>query len=92
MDYYEWVTLMERDLFSLDVSQNNGPTFRKGVAQARYLHSLVTRGGEIVEQYFPGLEAELTAGRPALDKARTPPPTRLSGVCPDSSPASRCGP
>ena len=70
MDYYEWVTLMERYLFPLDVSQNNGPTFRKGVPQARYLHSLATRGGEIVEQYFPGLEAELTAGRPALDQAQ----------------------
>jgi len=55
VDYYEWVTLMERDLFPLDVSQNNGLTFRKGVPQARYLHSLATRGGEIVNSTFRAL-------------------------------------
>ncbi len=70
-DYFERVTLVERDLFPLGVSGINTPAFRKGVPQGRHLHSLAARGGEILEQYFPGLDAELAAaGCPVLDQAQ----------------------
>ncbi len=54
-DYFQWVTLVERDLFTFFVSDNNDPTSRKGVPQCTHLHSLATRGGETLEQYFPAL-------------------------------------
>ena len=63
--YFDRVTILERDASPHDVAG------RKGVPQSRHLHSLVTRGGEILERYFPGLDAELAAaGCPALDQAR----------------------
>ncbi len=63
--YFDRVTLLERDALPYDE-----PSSRKGVPQGRHLHSLATRGGEILEQYFPGLDAELAAaGCPALDQA-----------------------
>lgn len=62
--YFDRVTILERDAFPHD------PAGRKGVPQGRHLHSLATRGGEILERYFPGLDAELAdAGCPALDQA-----------------------
>ena len=64
-EYFDRVTILERDAFSYDDSAG-----RKGVPQGRHLHSLATRGGEILERYFPGLDAELAnAGCPALDQA-----------------------
>src|SRR5215210_741719 len=63
--YFDRVTILERDAFPHDDSAG-----RKGVPQGRHLHSLATRGGEILERYFPGLDAELAAaGCPALDQA-----------------------
>ena len=62
--YFDRVTILERDAVPHD------PAGRKGVPQGRHLHSLATRGGEILERYFPGLDAELAAaGCPALDQA-----------------------
>jgi 2-polyprenyl-6-methoxyphenol hydroxylase-like FAD-dependent oxidoreductase len=64
-EYFDRVTILERDAFPQDDSAG-----RKGVPQGRHLHSLATRGGEILERYFPGLDAELAdAGCPALDQA-----------------------
>jgi flavin-dependent dehydrogenase len=68
-DRFERVTLVERDPLSLNSSGDS--FFRKGVPQGRHLHSLATRGGEILERYFPDLDAELAAaGCPALDQAQ----------------------
>ncbi len=65
--YFDQVTLVERDALS---SEDYAQAGRKGVPQGRHLHSLATRGGEILERYFPGLDAELAAaGCPALDQA-----------------------
>jgi 2-polyprenyl-6-methoxyphenol hydroxylase-like FAD-dependent oxidoreductase len=62
--YFDRVTILERDAFP------HVPAGRKGVPQGRHLHSLATRGGEILERYFPGLDAELAdAGCPALDQS-----------------------
>jgi 2-polyprenyl-6-methoxyphenol hydroxylase-like FAD-dependent oxidoreductase len=49
------VTIVERDRFP------SGPTFRKGVPQARHLHSLLVRGRLTLDRLFPGLGAELAA-------------------------------
>ncbi len=54
-DHFDRVTLVERDRFP------EGPSPRKGVPQARHLHALLVRGRMILEQLFPGLEAELVA-------------------------------
>jgi 2-polyprenyl-6-methoxyphenol hydroxylase-like FAD-dependent oxidoreductase len=64
IEYFDRVTILERDA-SPYLSAD-----RKGVPQGRHLHSLATRGGEILERYFPNLDAELAdAGCPALDQA-----------------------
>jgi 2-polyprenyl-6-methoxyphenol hydroxylase-like FAD-dependent oxidoreductase len=61
--YFDRVTILERDILPYD------PVSRKGVPQDRHLHSMATRGREILERYFPGLDAELAAaGCPSLDQ------------------------
>lgn len=57
------VTILDRDELPEDAC------FRKGVPQGRHLHSLATRGSELLERLFPGLDAELgAAGAPLLDQ------------------------
>ena len=61
---FDRVTVVERDALP------DEPVSRKGVPQARHLHSLATRGSEILEDLFPGFDAELAAaGCPLLDQA-----------------------
>ncbi len=61
-DYFQQVTVVERDRFPA------APEFRQGVPQAHHVHVLLKRGEDIVEQYFPGIEAELEqAGAQAVD-------------------------
>lgn len=63
-DRFDRVTIVERDGLPEETLS------RKGVPQARHLHSLATRGSEILEDLFPGLDAELAdAGCPLLDQA-----------------------
>jgi flavin-dependent dehydrogenase len=52
-DHFVEVLLIERDRFPY------GPVPRKGVPQARHLHQVLIRGKLILEQLFPGLDAEL---------------------------------
>ncbi|GAA0565584.1 FAD-dependent oxidoreductase [Actinomadura livida] len=54
-DHFPRVTLIERDRFAEAVGS------RPGLGQARHLHVLWSRGLEIAEQLFPGLEDELLA-------------------------------
>ncbi len=64
VDSFDRVTLLERDALP------DEPVARRGVPQARHLHSLATRGSQILEDLFPGLDAELAAaGCPLLDQA-----------------------
>jgi 2-polyprenyl-6-methoxyphenol hydroxylase-like FAD-dependent oxidoreductase len=59
--HFERVTIVERDTLP------DGPEFRGGVPQARHLHVLLSRGQQLVEQYFPGIVAELSAaGAPTI--------------------------
>ena len=61
---FDRVTLVERDVLPEEA------VARKGVPQARHLHSLAARGSEILEDLFPGFDAELAAaGCPLLDQA-----------------------
>jgi 2-polyprenyl-6-methoxyphenol hydroxylase-like FAD-dependent oxidoreductase len=62
--YFERVVVVERDALP------DGPLPRKGTPQARHLHSLAVRGSQIMEDLFPGLDAELeAAGCPSMDQA-----------------------
>lgn len=61
---FERVTIVERDALPEE------PVARRGVPQARHLHSLAARGSEILDELFPGFDAELAAaGCPLLDQA-----------------------
>ncbi|AHY45432.1 FAD binding domain [Rubrobacter radiotolerans] len=47
-----------------------GPHDRRGVPQGRHLHSLATRGSQLLEGFFPGLDADLARkGAPLVDQA-----------------------
>lgn len=54
-DYFEQVTILERDHFPEGVEN------RKGVPQGRHPHIILKRGEIILEQLFPGLVEELVA-------------------------------
>ncbi|HEX6799430.1 MAG TPA: FAD-dependent oxidoreductase [Ktedonobacterales bacterium] len=54
-DSFARVTLIERDRFP------DGPVFRAGVPQSRHAHILLLRGRLLLEQFFPGIVAELRA-------------------------------
>jgi 2-polyprenyl-6-methoxyphenol hydroxylase-like FAD-dependent oxidoreductase len=53
-DYFEQVTLLERDKFSPPGAN------RKGVPQGKHTHVLLECGRQIMECYLPGLTEELT--------------------------------
>ncbi|GHE78606.1 hydroxylase [Amycolatopsis deserti] len=53
--FYDRVTVVERDHLGEAVAH------RRGVPQGRHVHALLPRGGEIVDELFPGLLAELVA-------------------------------
>ena len=62
VDHFDRVTVVERD------SLPDGPEVRAGVPQARHVHVLLLRGAALLEERFPGLDAELAAaGAPAID-------------------------
>ena len=54
-NYFERVTILERDCFPKQ------PEPRKGIPQCKQLHILLTKGREIMEELFPGLQDELLA-------------------------------
>ncbi len=62
-DFFEQVTLIERDAFP-PMGEH-----RKGVPQGRHVHVLHLRGAEILEGLFPGLIADLVAqGVPLINR------------------------
>jgi 2-polyprenyl-6-methoxyphenol hydroxylase-like FAD-dependent oxidoreductase len=54
-DFFETVTVVERDELA------DGPAVRRGVPQGRHLHVLLARGGQILDELFPGFLDELVA-------------------------------
>src|SRR5689334_22030395 len=59
-DYYQRVTVLERDIFPAPGEH------RKGVPQARHAHALLPSGREALEAFFPGLSQELVAQNAVL--------------------------
>ncbi|HET9712685.1 MAG TPA: FAD-dependent monooxygenase [Pyrinomonadaceae bacterium] len=63
-DQFDHVTLIERDAYKETTET------RKGQPQANHVHGLLVRGCQILEELFPGLQAELVAaGAPLVDMA-----------------------
>ncbi|BBY58498.1 FAD-dependent oxidoreductase [Mycolicibacterium sarraceniae] len=61
-EHYALVTVVERDQLP------DNPVDRRGVPQGRHLHSLLSRGSQIMEELHPGFLAELVeAGALVLD-------------------------
>lgn len=52
-DYFDQVTLLERDHFP-ELGEN-----RKGVPQGRHAHGLLAQGRMVLEEFFPGLTRDL---------------------------------
>lgn len=62
LNHFGRVTVLERDRIP------DQPSPRSGVPQAHHVHILLTQGQRILEQLFPGLEAELAAaGAPQVN-------------------------
>ncbi|EEP72764.1 monooxygenase, FAD-binding [Micromonospora sp. ATCC 39149] len=62
---YEKVTVFDRDELPAEVVD------RKGVPQSGHSHGLLARGRQILEEFFPGLTADLTSqGAVAIDLQR----------------------
>ena len=61
-DFFETVTVLERDVLPDD------PAVRRGVPQGRHVHVLLARGAQIFDELFPGFLSELVAdGAPVWD-------------------------
>ena len=61
-DSFASVTVIERDVLP------DGAATRRGAPQARHPHALLTKGGHILDQLFPGLLGELVdRGAPVWD-------------------------
>src|SRR6478736_4398719 len=61
-DHFRTVTVVERD----DLPDE--PVNRRGIPQGRHVHALLGRGGQIVDELFPGFLQELVgAGAVSLD-------------------------
>lgn len=54
-DVYDRVTIIDRDTFP------QTPDHRAGVPQSHHVHALLGRGQAIIEQFFPGIVADLRA-------------------------------
>ncbi|MFZ5826211.1 MAG: FAD-dependent oxidoreductase [Bacillota bacterium] len=55
-DFFEEVVIVEKD------SLPDGPEVRQGTPQARQIHILLARGGQILDGLFPGLIQDLQEG------------------------------
>ncbi|WP_231986347.1 NAD(P)/FAD-dependent oxidoreductase [Mycobacterium sp. E2479] len=56
-EFFHTVTVVERDPLP-DISPETAAA-RRGVPQGRHLHALLPRGGQVLEQLFPGLLDEM---------------------------------
>ena len=52
-DFYRTVTVVERDVLPAE------PVNRRGIPQGRHVHALLGRGGQIIDEFFPGFLREL---------------------------------
>lgn len=64
-DHFARVTVIERD------NLPDAPAFRAGAPHARHPHGLLVRGQQVMEEFFPGLTADLHAqGALAMNMGR----------------------
>ncbi|NJO40602.1 MAG: 2-polyprenyl-6-methoxyphenol hydroxylase-like oxidoreductase [Cyanobacteria bacterium CRU_2_1] len=78
--HFDRVTVIERDQLP------EQPELRQGVPQASHVHVLLTKGQHILEQLFPGLEAELgVMGAPEVNWTNDCPWFGFEGWMPRSS-------
>lgn len=64
-EQFERVTILDRDRLP------NGPQERDGTPQGKHVHNLLVRGLRIMDELFPGFEADLEAhGAPLLNYGR----------------------
>jgi 2-polyprenyl-6-methoxyphenol hydroxylase-like FAD-dependent oxidoreductase len=63
-DFYEQVTVLERDMLPPTAEQ------RKGVPQGKHTHILLARGREVIESFFPKFTQELVAQGAVYDDIR----------------------
>jgi 2-polyprenyl-6-methoxyphenol hydroxylase-like FAD-dependent oxidoreductase len=64
-NHFDRVTILERDFYPQQ------PAPRQGLPHSRFPHTLMLRGQQILEQFFPGLKAELLAqGAIAVDSSQ----------------------
>ncbi|WP_319453030.1 MULTISPECIES: 2-polyprenyl-6-methoxyphenol hydroxylase-like oxidoreductase [unclassified Mycobacterium] len=70
-DFYESVTVVERDVLPETVAQ------RRGVAQGRHLHMMLSPGSTYADELFPGLLDELAAAGAHLPDPTDPSPLYL---------------
>jgi 2-polyprenyl-6-methoxyphenol hydroxylase-like FAD-dependent oxidoreductase len=76
-DHFDQVTVVERDRFP------DEPQWRPGVPQSHHAHVLLTKGQQILEELFPGLQDKLAeAGAPAVDWSADCPLLGISGWVP----------
>ena len=62
-DFYETVTVVERDVLPDDAVN------RRGVPQGRHVHALLGRGSQVLAELFPGFLDELVAaGAPVAEQ------------------------
>jgi 2-polyprenyl-6-methoxyphenol hydroxylase-like FAD-dependent oxidoreductase len=82
-DAYGQVTVIERDVLTGD-RRDLG---RRGVPQGRHAHALLPRGGQILDELFPGILAELVAaGAPVIDYRQLHFSVAGHRVCPAADP------
>lgn len=60
-EFFASVTVVERDELPRE------PLQRKGIPQGRHLHRLLSRGSQLIEEFFPGILAELVAAGAEVD-------------------------
>ncbi len=78
--YFEKVIIVERDYFPKQ------PEYRQGVPQAAHVHVLLKRGQQILEELFPGIDAELASlDAPSMDWGVACPWLGFSGWAPGFS-------
>ncbi|MGH3770941.1 MAG: FAD-dependent oxidoreductase [Pseudonocardiaceae bacterium] len=66
VDHFDQVTILDRDRFP------DKPEHRKGTPQSFHAHGLPLRGREIIDELFPGIEADLGAAGASTGRDSVP--------------------
>src|SRR5215467_3675498 len=84
-EFFAEVTLLERDAFpASDIP-------RKGVPQGRHAHGLLSRGRDVIEEFFPGWTDEVVASGGACGDIAGDAIWNCHGITLKSEPSSMVG-